>query len=293
MKSMTGFGRERAVLGGKEYLIEIRSVNSRYCELTVKVPRCYTYLEEKIKSLVKSEINRGKIEVYLTVTDLEGRDTAITVNTPVVKNYIDELRKSGAQLGLLDDLKLSDIFRMTDAFTVVRHEADEEEIWNNVKTVCTIALLRFTQMREQEGEKLKADILEKLSRIEEMTGEVEKISPETTEAYRQRLTGKLNEVLESTGITVDEQRILTEAAIFAEKTAVDEETVRLRSHFKQFREMTEAKEPIGRKLDFLVQELNRESNTIGSKCQELKITKLVIDMKSEIEKIREQIQNIE
>lgn len=293
MKSMTGFGRERTVLDGKEYLIEIRSVNSRYCELTTKLPRSFTYLEEKLKSLIKGQVNRGKVEVYLSVTDVEGRETTVTVNTPVVKNYLEEMRRCSGELGLPDNLMLSDIFRMTDAFTVVRPEYDEEAIWNNVKTVCMAALSEFSQMREKEGEKLKADILDKLGNLERMTGEVEKLSPETTEAYRQRLTDKLNEVLAANGVAADEQRILTETAIFAEKTAVDEETVRLRSHFKQFKEMTEAKEPIGRKLDFLVQELNRESNTIGSKCQDLRVTKLVIDMKSEIEKIREQIQNIE
>lgn len=290
---MTGFGRERTVLDGKEYLIEIRSVNSRYCELTTKLPRSFTYLEEKLKAFIKGRISRGKAEVFLSITDVEGRETAVTVNTPVVKNYLEEMRRCSAELGLPDNLMLSDIFRMTDAFTVVRPEYDEEAVWNNVKTVCTAALSEFSEMREREGEKLKADILEKLKNLERMTDEVEKLSPETTAAYRQRLTDKLNEVLSANGVAADEQRILTETAIFAEKTAVDEETVRLRSHFKQFREMTEAEEPIGRKLDFLVQELNRESNTIGSKCQDLRITKLVIDMKSEIEKIREQIQNIE
>lgn len=293
MRSMTGFGRSKSVIDGKEYLIEIKAVNSRYCELYAKVPRSYAYLEEKLKAFIKSRINRGKAEVFLSVINVEGRETAVTVNAPVVKNYLEEMRKFSGESGLSDDLKLSDIFRMTDAFTVVRPEADEDEIWDNVKSVCTAALSEFSQMREKEGEKLKADILDKLENIERMTGEVEKLSPETTEAYRQRLTDRLNEVLEAHGVAADEQRILTEAAIFAEKTAVDEETVRLRSHFKQFREMTEADEPIGRKLDFLVQELNRESNTIGSKCQDMRITRLVIDMKSEIEKIREQIQNIE
>ncbi|HBH94172.1 MAG TPA: YicC family protein [Ruminococcaceae bacterium] len=288
---MTGFGRERTVSDGKEYLVEIRSVNSRYCELTAKVPRNYTYLEEKLKTLVKSRLSRGKAEVSLTVYDIQGRDTAVTVNTPVVKRYLEEMRKCSRELGLKDDIELSDVFRMTDAFTVVRPEEDEDRIWANVEAAAKGALDKFAAMRETEGEKLKSDILEKLANIEKMTGEIEKLSPETNKAYCERLYTRLKEVLENAQI--DEQRILTEAAIFADKTAVDEETVRLRSHFKQFREMTEAKEPVGRKLDFLVQELNRESNTIGSKCQDLRITKLVIEMKSEIEKIREQIQNIE
>lgn len=291
MRSMTGFGRERQVIGGKEYLVEIKSVNSRYCELSVKVPRNYTYLEEKLKSLVKSKLSRGKAEVWLSVTEIEGRETSVTVNLPVVKNYLEEMRSCGAELNLMDDLKLSDIFRMTDAFTVVRTETDEETIWNNVQTVANKALDNFTAMREKEGEKLKTDILSKIDNIENMINQVEELSPETVEAYRIRLYSKLKEVLEDKQI--EEQRILTEAAIFADKVAVDEETVRLHSHFKQFREMTVADEPIGRKLDFLVQELNRETNTIGSKAQDLRITKIVIEVKSEIEKIREQIQNIE
>lgn len=291
MRSMTGFGRERIVADGKEYQVEIRSVNSRYCELTAKLPRSYTYVEEKLKALVKKSLSRGKAEVSLTVYDITGRDTSVTVNTPVVKRYLEEMRKCSEELGLMDDLKLSDIFRMTDAFTVVRPEEDEDRVWANIEAAAKGALDKFSAMREAEGEKMKADILDKLSNIERMTEEVERLSPETTAAYRERLYARLKEVLEN--IQTDEQRILTEAAIFADKTAVDEETVRLHSHFKQFREMTEAKEPVGRKLDFLVQELNRESNTIGSKCQDLRITKLVIEMKSEIEKIREQIQNIE
>lgn len=291
MRSMTGFGRERIVAGGKEYLVEIRSVNSRYCELTAKVPKNYTYLEEKLKTLVKSRLSRGKAEISLTVYDIQGRDTAITVNTLVVKRYLEEMRKCSKELGLKDDIELSDIFRMTDAFTVVRPEEDEDVIWANAESAAKGALDKFTAMRETEGEKLKADILEKLAGIERMTEEVERLSPETVKAYRERLYTRLKEVLEN--VQADEQRIIAEAAIFADKTAVDEETVRLHSHFKQFREMTEAKEPVGRKLDFLVQEINRESNTIGSKCQDLRVTKLVIEMKSEIEKIREQIQNIE
>lgn len=291
MRSMTGFGRERIVAGGKEYLVEIRSVNSRYCELTAKVPKNYTYLEEKLKTLVKSRLSRGKAEISLTVYDIQGRDTAVTVNTPVVKRYLEEMRKCSEELGLKDDIELSDIFRMTDAFTVVRPEEDEDVIWANAESTAKGALDKFTAMREAEGEKLKADILEKLDDIEKMTEEVERLSPETVKAYRERLYTRLKEVLEN--VQADEQRIIAEAAIFADKTAVDEETVRLHSHFKQFREMTEAKEPVGRKLDFLVQEINRESNTIGSKCQDLRVTKLVIEMKSEIEKIREQIQNIE
>ena len=291
MRSMTGFGRERAIIEGKEYLIEIRSVNSRYSEFNVKLPRLYTYLEERLKTLLKNAIGRGKIEVYLSITDVEDKSTSITLNLPVVRNYLDEMRKCSHILGLEDDLSLSDVFRMTDAFTVVRTEADEEEIWLVVKAVADAALTKFNEMRKREGEKLRTDLLDKLSNIEQMTEEIEKISPETSAAYHQKLYDKLKELLN--GAEPDEQRVLTEAAIFAEKIAVDEETVRLRSHFKQFREMVKESVPVGRKLDFLVQELNREVNTIGSKAQDLRITRLVIDIKSEIEKIIEQIQNIE
>lgn len=291
VRSMTGFGRAHEIIDGREYLVEIRSVNSRYYEFNSKLPRQYMYLEEKLKTLLKNEISRGKVEISLNVNNVEGKETQVTVNNIVVKSYIDELRKAGEKFGLQDDLKLSSIFEMTDAFNVLRCEADEDAIWNAVKAVTEAALAKFVAMREAEGEKMKADVLSKISNVEAMVSEVEKLSPETTAAYRKRLYDKLCEVLQST--QVDEQRILTEAAIFSEKVAVDEETVRLRSHFEQFRKMLSEENNVGRKLDFLTQELNRETNTIGSKAQDLRITRLVVDMKSEIEKIREQIQNIE
>ncbi len=291
IRSMTGFGRCREIIDGREYLVEIRSVNSRYYEFNSKLPRQYAYLEEKLKTLLKGEISRGKVEVLLSVVNVEGKETSITVNNLVVESYLKALRDTGERFGLKDDLTLSHVFEMTDAFNAVRPEADEDKIWEAVKTVALGAVAKFVEMRETEGAKMKADILEKLANVEAMVGEVEKISPETTKAYTKRLYDKLTELLSSTQI--DEQRILTEAAIFSEKTAVDEETVRLRSHFAQFREMLEKESLVGRKLDFLVQELNRETNTIGSKAQDLRITRLVVDMKSEIEKIREQIQNIE
>lgn len=288
---MTGFGRDHQIIGGREYLVEIRSVNSRYYEFSSKLPRQYIYLEEKLKTLLKNEISRGKVEISLSVSNVEGKETQIAVNNIVVENYIKALRETGERFGLSDDLKLSDVFSMTDAFNVMRVETNEDEIWEAVKTVTEAALQRFVEMRETEGAKMKADLLEKLSNIEEMAAQVEKLSPETVAAYRKRLFYKLSEILENKQL--DEQRILTEAAIFAEKTAVDEETVRLKSHFSQFRQMLGEETLVGRKLDFLVQELNRETNTIGSKCQDLRVTKIVVDMKSELEKIREQIQNVE
>ncbi len=291
IRSMTGFGREHKVIDGREYLVEIRSVNSRYYEFTAKLPRQYMYLEEKLKTLLKEKISRGKVEVSLSVYNIKGKETAVTVNELVVENYVTAMRESGEKFGLTDDLSLNSIFKMTDAFNVVRADVDEEEIWLAVKETAEGALDKFVKMREAEGEKMKADILEKLSNIEAMIDKVCEYSPETVKAYRERLMAKMMEILENKQI--DEQRILLEAGIFAEKIAVDEETVRLKSHFAQFRKMLDTEELVGRKLDFLVQELNRETNTIGSKAQDLRITRIVVDVKSEIEKIREQIQNIE
>lgn len=291
IRSMTGFGREHKVIDGREYLVEIRSVNSRYYEFTAKLPRQYMYLEEKLKTLLKEKISRGKVEVSLSVYNIKSKETAVTVNDLVVENYVTAMREAGEKFGLKDDLSLNSIFKMTDAFNVVRADVDEEEIWLAVKETAEGALDKFVKMRETEGEKMKADILEKLSNIEAMIEKVCEYSPETVKAYRERLMAKMTEILENKQI--EEQRILLEAGIFAEKIAVDEETVRLKSHFEQFRKMLDTEELVGRKLDFLVQELNRETNTIGSKAQDLRITRIVVDVKSEIEKIREQIQNIE
>ena len=291
IRSMTGFGRDHRIIDGKEYLVEIRSVNSRYYEFTAKLPRQYMFLEEKLKSLVKSKMRRGKVEISLSIYNISSAETTVKINDSVVENYIDELRKAGGKFGLMDDLTLSSVFRMTDAFNIVRAEADEDKIWAAVKETAEAALARFVEMRETEGAKMKEDVLAKLANIEKMTEQVCEYSPETVKAYREKLFAKMQEILDSKQI--DEQRILLEAGIYAEKIAVDEETVRLKSHFVQFRDMMNADEPIGRKLDFLVQEMNREVNTTGSKAQDIRITRLVVDMKSEIEKIREQIQNIE
>ncbi len=291
IRSMTGFGRDHRIIEGREYLVEIRSVNSRYYEFNAKLPRQYMFLEEKLKSLVKAGISRGKVEVSLSIYNIGTSETSVTVNEGVVENYLNVLRDAGDKFGLTDDLTVSTIFRMTDAFSVIRAEADEDKIWAAVKETAEAALAKFIQMRETEGAKMKDDILEKLSNVEKMTDKVCEYAPETVTAYREKLFAKMQEILENKQI--DEQRILLEAGIYAEKIAVDEETVRLKSHFVQFRDMMNADDPIGRKLDFLVQEINREVNTTGSKAQDLRVTRLVVDMKSEIEKIREQIQNIE
>jgi len=291
IRSMTGFGRAREIVDGRDILVEIRSVNHRYFEFTAKLPRSYIYLEDKIKQLVQARTGRGKIEISLSIYNVSGKETQITVNQPVVENYITALRGIKEDLNLADNLSLSDVFRMTDAFNVLKADTDEDEIWRAVSAVTASALERFITMRENEGRRIKTDLLEKVSLIESKTAEVERLSPETTENYRKRLFDKLREILENTQI--DEQRVLLEAAVFAEKTAVDEEIVRLNSHIAQLREMLDGEDIVGRKLDFLVQEINREINTIGSKAQDLRITKIVVDLKSELEKIREQIQNIE
>ena len=278
-------------MDGKTIIVEIKSVNHRYYEFASRVPRSCGYLDEKLKSFIQGKVSRGKIDVGVSIQSDGISDEKIEVNSEVAKGYITALRSANEELGLEDDLTLSRIMRLPDIFDVKKIEEDEETVWNEVKSVAEKALERFIAMREAEGEKMCEDILSRLDYITGLVEKIEKKSPETTEKYRKKLFDKISEVLKDTN--VDEQRILTEAAIFSEKTAVDEETVRLRSHINQCREMLSMNEAVGRKLDFLIQEFNREANTIGSKCQDIEITKVVVDLKSEIEKIREQVQNIE
>ena len=292
IRSMTGYGRWQEIVNGRDILVEIRSVNHRYYEFSSRLPRAYGYLEEKLKTFIKGCIARGKVEVSVSINNLNGREASIKADKIMAAGYINALREVNTELGLKDDLTLSRLIKFSDIFTVQKIADNEEEIWNDVRGVAETALKKFVAMRENEGEALKDDLLRKLDYIEEMRQKVEEEAPQTLSAYRERLYEKLKEVLGDTNI--DQQRILTEAAIFADRIAVDEETVRLQSHIKQFRELiSTSAEPVGRKLDFLVQEINREINTIGSKAQDLEITKFVVDMKSEVEKIREQIQNIE
>lgn len=291
IKSMTGFGRGHRVLNGRDITVEIRSVNHRYYEFSSRLPRSLGYVEEKLKSLLQGRISRGKVEVSVLLSNVEAADEKITINREIVKEYIDALRSVKEEFGLTDDLSLSNVLRIPDAFTVVKTETDEEQLWEDIRVTAEEALEHFISMRENEGARMKQDILSRLDKIEEWVGVVETRSPQVVEDYRKRLYDKMCEVLSTTNI--DEGRILLEAGIFSEKTAVDEETVRLRSHIAQFRSMLESGEPVGRKLDFLVQEMNRETNTIGSKVQDIEVTRIVVDQKSEIEKIREQIQNIE
>ncbi len=291
IKSMTGYGRGQAVADGRDITVEIKSVNHRFFEFSSRTPRAYGYLDERIKKFLQGKISRGKVEISVQIVTPESQGIAVDVNFPLAKSYADALREMSEKLGVKDDLSVSVLTRFSDLFTVKKEHDDEEAVWHSVESVLACALERFLQMRIDEGEKMEADILSRLCTIEKFVGEVERLSPETVNAYREKLYNKLQEILSDS--QVDEQRILTEAAIFSEKIAVDEETVRLRSHINQFRSILESGEPVGRKLDFLVQEVNRETNTIGSKASDLNITKIVVEMKSEIEKIREQIQNIE
>lgn len=291
LKSMTGYGRTQKVLNGRDILVEIRSVNHRYYEYSSRIPRTYNYIDEKLKVLLKQKISRGKVDVNVSINNIEGRDTAIAINKGVAEGYVNALRSVAEEFNLKDDITLSKLIKLPDIFNIQKAPDDEEQVWNDVAEVATEAIEKFVEMREKEGIKLYNDVLEKTSLILEMVGKVEELSPITTENYRNRLYQKLNEILN--GKDFDQQRIITEAAVFAEKIAVDEETVRLRSHISQLVDLLESGDAIGRKLDFIVQEMNREVNTIGSKAQDLNITKLVVDMKAELEKIREQIQNIE
>lgn len=291
IRSMTGYGRSQQIIGGRDISVEIKSVNHRFFEFSTRVPRAYGYLEEKMKSFVQSKVSRGKIDVNLTIFTLEGKESEVEVNHSLAKGYVDALRGIAQDLDLKDDLSLSSISRFSDIFSVRKAVEDEEIIWRDVQLVAQEAVSKFIQMREVEGKRMKADVLQKLHRIEEVVSQIEEKAPQTVAHYRERLTNKMKEILDDKNI--DEQRILLEAAIYSEKIAVDEETVRLRSHLKQFYSLLETENAVGRKLDFLVQELNRETNTIGSKAQDVEITAMVVEIKSEIEKIREQIQNIE
>lgn len=291
LRSMTGFGREHIMFEGREILVEIKSVNSRYYEFSSKLPRAYGYIDEKLKTLLANKISRGKVEVSVSIFNQVGTDAEIEVNEPLARQYVEALRGVSETLNLRDDLSLTSIMRFSDVFTVKKTIEDEETVWEQVKQVAQAALDKFIAMRETEGVKMHDDIASRLQFIEDTVAKIEAQSPETTKAYREKLFAKIKSVVEDRSI--DDSRVLTEAAIFSEKTAVDEETVRLRSHLSQYRSLIEQDVPVGRKLDFLTQELNREVNTIGSKCQDLEITRMVVDLKSEIEKIREQIQNIE
>jgi len=289
--SMTGYGRAEQVLNGRSIQVELRSVNSRYFEYSSRLPRSCSFMEDKLKKLMSKSISRGKVELSLQIQTIDAADTVVEVDYPLAQSYHAAMQGLSDALHMPNDITADKLARMPDVLVLRRANANEEQLWQDVSAVAEAALQQFLAMRAVEGEKLQQDVLSRLVTIEEMVGKIEKATEGRVQAYTQRLYEKLKTLLEDRNI--DDSRILTEAAIFADKTAIDEETVRIHSHIQQYREILALSEPVGRKLDFLTQELNRETNTIGSKCQQLEITRLVVDVKSEIEKIREQIQNIE
>ena len=291
IKSMTGYGRARETLHGRDITVELRSVNNRYLDCTVKMPRMYIFAEDAIKSMVQKSISRGKVDVFLTIDTIGADQAVISVNTALAEEYLQGIRTLAAELDLPENVTAWDLSRLPDVLTVTKAEEDLEAVSADLCAVLAKAIEAYNAMREREGQKLAEDILGRLDTIEALTAAVEERSPQTVAEYREKLLERMREVLEST--TIDENRILLEAAIFADKVAVDEETVRLRSHIAQLRSMLQSDAPVGRKLDFLIQEVNRECNTIGSKCNDLTIAQDVVDMKAQVEKIREQVQNIE
>lgn len=289
--SMTGFGRGTKSISGFEITVEIRAVNHKFFEFSSRIPRAYQFLDEKLKSLCGSRISRGKVEASVLIEDISGNATELCINRAYADAYIAALRSFAKQYHLKDDIKASVIAGNSDIFVLKKKNIDEELITEAVLSAAGEALDRFVEMRAVEGKRLAEDVLSRADNILTKVAFVEERSPETVREYRARLEQKIRELLNDA--SVDEQRLITETAVFADKIAVDEETVRLRSHIASLHALFEEGGVIGRKLDFLIQEMNRETNTIGSKCQDIEITKTVVDIKAEIEKMREQIQNIE
>ena len=291
VKSMTGYGRARETRNGRDITVEVRSVNNRYLDCTVKMPRAYIFAEDAVKAAVQRCVSRGKVDVFITVHSEGVSDVKISLNSAMVEGYLAAMKQMVSEYGVSDDISVSVISRMPEVFTVEKPEVDEEQLLSDLMGVVNQALANYDAMRAAEGKALEADLRSRGNTILELVSQVEAGNGQTVIDYRTRLENKLKEVLANTSI--DENRILTEAAIFADKVAVDEETVRLRSHLEQMNNMLTAGGAIGRKLDFLLQEMNRESNTIGSKCSDVKLARIVVDIKAELEKIREQTQNIE
>ena len=291
VRSMTGYGRACELIDGMNITVEIKSVNSRYLEFSSRVYRNYSFLEEKLKAYVSKLVSRGKVECSVQIDATEADDVVVMLNESLAAGYLQAVDTLCEKFGLENDYKVSNLTRHSDIFAVRKAPADEEKIWNAVRTVLDMAIANFIAMREAEGEKLREDVLSRAETILGYVSKVEERSPETVREYNEKLLARIRELIGD--VNVDEQRLLTEAAVFADKIAVAEETVRLRSHFDQLNAMMALDEPIGSKLNFLLQEMNREANTIGSKASDIEIARTVIDIKAEIEKIREQIQNIE
>lgn len=291
VRSMTGYGRCQELADGMDITVEIKAVNHRYFEYASRLPRAYGFLDDKLKSYLQGTIRRGKVDVNVYIEAADAPGSTVAVNHTLARGYLDALKEIAQTYGLRDDVTASALSRYPDVLIVHREEADEEAVWQAVRGVAETALARFVEMREREGEKLKEDILSRAQAILAAVEKVEERSPQTVKEHMDKVAARMQELLGTA--SVDEQRLLTEAAIFADKIAVAEETVRLRSHLEQLGQMLEGDEAVGRKLDFLVQEMNREANTIGSKAQDVTLARIVVDIKAEIEKIREQIQNLE
>ena len=291
LKSMTGYGRCEVVDGGKKVLVEIKSVNHRYSDYSVKVPRYYGFLEDRVRKKASEAISRGKVDIFVSIENYEDNDSQISLKEDYAKNYIDVLYQLRDKFGLMDDISVTTVARNPEIFNHERKETDEEAVWNLVVPVLENALSSFVAMREREGERIAVDLKERIEYMKTLAAKIDERSPQTVTEYREKLYTKIKELLEER--EVDEGRVLTEVAIFADKIAVNEEMVRLGSHFEEFYNILNSDEPAGRKLDFLIQEINREVNTTGSKANDIEIAKLVVTLKGEIEKLREQIQNIE
>jgi uncharacterized protein (TIGR00255 family) len=288
---MTGYGRAVETVNGREFTVEVRSVNNRYLDASVRLPRMLSFTEDAVKSRIKQAVSRGKVEMFVTVHTEGGEEVTVTLNTNVLEGYLNAMRQMVEQYGVKDEITTASVSRLSDVFSVEKPAVDEEQLMADLLSVVDKALENYNAMREKEGAALDADLRSRGCTILDFVSQVEQGNGQTVIDYRARLEAKLREVLANTAI--DESRILTEAAIFADKVAVDEETVRLRSHLGQLRTMLQSDEPMGRKMDFLIQEVNRESNTVGSKCNDVSIAQVVVNLKAEVEKIREQVQNIE
>jgi len=291
IKSMTGYGGAKGTSGKLEIAVEVKSVNNRYLDSTIKLPRVFNAFEEALKTIVHGAISRGKVDVYISIDSSKADDIEIKINKPLVEAYVEALRTIEWENDLSSDIRVADLIRFPDILQAEKHEVDTEKLCADISKVLSAALADLNDMRTREGEKLYKDILARLDEIERLTTSAAELSPKIVEDYRKKLESRMNEILQTANI--DEARILTEAALFADRTAINEETVRLSSHIAQLRELISNDEPVGRKIDFLVQEFNREANTIGSKGNDTEMSKIIVDLKAEIEKIREQAQNIE
>lgn len=291
LKSMTGFGRAVEEIDGYVITVEIKSVNHRYFDFSSRIPRQYGFLDDKLKSYINSKVSRGKVECYVSVEALDTEDAAVVINKTLASAYVKALKELSGEYSLKEDFGTAFVSRLPDVFVLKKADEDEEKIWQLVKSVTDEAIEKFIQMRAVEGAKMKEDVASRAEYILDCVSFIEERSPQTVKEYNDKLVERVHEIIGD--VSLDEQRIIQEVAIYADKVAVAEETVRLRSHIAQLKTFLESEEPIGRKMDFLVQEINREANTIGSKANDVEIARKVVDIKAEVEKIREQIQNIE